>query len=81
MTVAFRTGLPGASFRTHSDVLLDVAKLVLERSAYAAALHLERERALVTLNSIGDAVISTDLVANVIYLNAVAESMTGEPRT
>jgi diguanylate cyclase (GGDEF)-like protein/PAS domain S-box-containing protein len=53
---------------------------MLERSAYAAGLHLERERALVTLNSIGDAVISTDLVGNVIYLNAVAESMTGWSR-
>lgn len=50
---------------------------MLERSAYAEALHLERERARVTLNSIGDAVISTDLVGSVTYLNAVAESMTG----
>jgi len=50
---------------------------MLERSAYAEALFLERERAQVTLNSIGDAVISTDIAGNVAYLNAVAESMTG----
>jgi diguanylate cyclase (GGDEF)-like protein/PAS domain S-box-containing protein len=50
---------------------------MLERSAYAEALYRERERAQVTLNSIGDAVISTDLVGNVTYLNSVAESMTG----
>jgi diguanylate cyclase (GGDEF)-like protein/PAS domain S-box-containing protein len=50
---------------------------MLERSAYAEALFLERERAQVTLNSIGDAVISTDVAGNVTYLNAVAESMTG----
>lgn len=53
---------------------------MLERSAYAEAQYLERERAQVTLNSIGDAVISTDLVGNVTYLNAVAESMTGWSR-
>jgi len=32
---------------------------MLERSTYADALFLEKERAQVTLNSIGDAVIST----------------------
>ena len=53
---------------------------MLERSAYAEALFLERERAQVTLNSIGDAVISTDIAGNVTYLNAVAESMTGWSR-
>lgn len=35
------------------------------------------ERAETTLNSIGDAVISTDVPGNVTYLNAVAERMTG----
>lgn len=49
----------------------------LERSAYAEALFLEKERAQVTLNSIGDAVISTDVAGAVTYLNPVAESMTG----
>lgn len=53
---------------------------MLERSAYAEALFLERERARVTLNSIGDAVISTDVAGNVAYLNAVAEGMTGWSR-
>jgi diguanylate cyclase (GGDEF)-like protein/PAS domain S-box-containing protein len=53
---------------------------MLERSAYVEALFLERERAQVTLNSIGDAVISTDVAGNVSYLNAVAESMTGWSR-
>src|SRR5256886_14594086 len=53
---------------------------MLERSAYAEALFLESQRAQVTLNSIGDAVISTDVAGNVTYLNAVAESMTGWSR-
>ena len=30
-----------------------------------------------TLNSIGDAVLSTDILGNVTYLNVVAEKMTG----
>jgi len=53
---------------------------MLERCAYAEVLFLERERAQVTLNSIGDAVISTDVAGNVTYLNEVAESMTGWSR-
>ena len=50
---------------------------MLESSTYADALFLEKERAQVTLNSIGDAVISTDVAGNITYLNPVAESMTG----
>ena len=41
------------------------------------ALFEEKERAQVTLNSIGDAVLTTDLAGNVSYLNLVAEAMTG----
>lgn len=41
------------------------------------ALFDERERAQVTLNSIGDAVLTTDVEGNVTYLNVVAEAMTG----
>jgi diguanylate cyclase (GGDEF)-like protein/PAS domain S-box-containing protein len=40
-------------------------------------LFAEKERAQVTLNSIGDAVLTTDLAGNVTYLNVVAEAMTG----
>jgi diguanylate cyclase (GGDEF)-like protein/PAS domain S-box-containing protein len=53
---------------------------MLERAARAEALLLERERAQSTLNSIGDAVISTDLAGHVTYLNTVAEGMTGWSR-
>ena len=41
------------------------------------ALFEEKERAQVTLNSIGDAVLSTNTSGNVTYLNKVAETMTG----
>jgi diguanylate cyclase (GGDEF)-like protein/PAS domain S-box-containing protein len=44
------------------------------------ALFEEKERAQVTLNSIGDAVVTTDLLGNVSYLNLVAETMTGRSR-
>jgi len=50
---------------------------MLERSSFAEALFVEKERAQVTLNSIGDAVISTDVAGHITYLNSVAESMTG----
>jgi len=43
----------------------------------AAALFEEKERAQVTLNSIGDAVVSTDFRGRVIFLNQVAEQITG----
>jgi len=52
----------------------------IERKAVEDALYVEKERALVTLNSIGDAVLCTDISGKITYLNLVAESMTGWPR-
>lgn len=49
----------------------------IEQQAVENALYVERDRALVTLNSIGDAVLCTDMSGNVTYLNVVAEDMTG----
>jgi diguanylate cyclase (GGDEF)-like protein/PAS domain S-box-containing protein len=49
----------------------------IERKAVDDALYVEKERAVVTLNSIGDAVLCTDIVGNITYLNLVAEAMTG----
>jgi diguanylate cyclase (GGDEF)-like protein/PAS domain S-box-containing protein len=53
---------------------------IVEREIARQDLFIEKERAQVTLNSIGDAVLSTDLLGNVVYLNAVAERMTGWSR-
>jgi diguanylate cyclase (GGDEF)-like protein/PAS domain S-box-containing protein len=50
---------------------------MIERAANTEALFEAKERAQVTLNSIGDAVMSTDLAGNVTYLNIVAERLTG----
>jgi diguanylate cyclase (GGDEF)-like protein/PAS domain S-box-containing protein len=47
------------------------------RKALEEALFNEKERALITLNSIGEAVISTDVAGNIRLLNLVAENMTG----
>ena len=63
-----------------ADVLPKVLASILERAANIDALFEEKERAQVTLNSIGDGVISTDVWGAVTYLNAVAESMTGWSR-
>ncbi len=49
----------------------------IERKAIEDALYVEKERALITLNSIGDAVLCTDISGNITYLNLVAETMTG----
>jgi diguanylate cyclase (GGDEF)-like protein/PAS domain S-box-containing protein len=49
----------------------------IERKSIEDALYVEKERALVTLNSIGDAVLCTDVVGKISYLNLVAETMTG----
>jgi len=49
----------------------------IERKVVEDALYVEKERALVTLNSIGDAVVCSDMSGNITHLNLVAETMTG----
>jgi diguanylate cyclase (GGDEF)-like protein/PAS domain S-box-containing protein len=53
---------------------------MLERRAIEDSLFVEKERAQVTLDSIGDAVLSTDASGKITYLNLVAENMTGWSR-
>jgi diguanylate cyclase (GGDEF)-like protein/PAS domain S-box-containing protein len=50
---------------------------ILDHRATEEALFNKKERAVATLDSIGDAVISTDLSGRVTYVNAAAERMTG----
>src|SRR6202158_3834290 len=59
--------------------LLRALGYAVERKIMEEALFVEKERAQVTLNSIGDAVICTDIVGNISFLNLVAERMTGWP--
>ncbi len=50
---------------------------VEERSAVQDALYEEKELLTVTLHSIGDAVITTDLRGRIVIMNPVAEELTG----
>ncbi|WP_233840639.1 GGDEF and EAL domain-containing protein [Dyella sp. 2HG41-7] len=50
---------------------------ITKRKQYEEALFRERQLAEVTLNSIGDAVITTDINLTITSLNPIAEAMTG----
>lgn len=55
-----------------------IALYVMRRTALTErALFQEKERAQVTLDSIGEGVITTDIHGNVTYFNPVAENLTG----
>ncbi|BAV47866.1 hypothetical protein MLTONO_2963 [Mesorhizobium loti] len=54
-------------------------KLLAQRQAFQLALNAERERAQVTLASIGQAVISTGRDGRLDYMNAVAEKLLACP--
>lgn len=57
--------------------LLQTLHDVLERKKSEEAQFNETERAQITLQSIGDGVISTDIHGDITYMNVAAERMTG----
>jgi diguanylate cyclase (GGDEF)-like protein/PAS domain S-box-containing protein len=59
--------------------LLRALRYAIERKAMEETLFAVKERAQVTLNCIGDAVVCTDIAGNITFLNLVAEKMTGWP--
>jgi diguanylate cyclase (GGDEF)-like protein/PAS domain S-box-containing protein len=61
--------------------LVQLIAMMFERRASQEQKFVELERAEVTLNSIGDAVMTTDTLGNVTYLNAEAEALTGWTRS
>jgi diguanylate cyclase (GGDEF)-like protein/PAS domain S-box-containing protein len=77
--LAVQCGAQDYLFKAHLDTYLLPKSVhsMIERAANSEALFEEKERAQVTLNSIGDAVVSTDVSGHVTYLNAVAEGLTG----
>lgn len=67
----------------HIHILENISRIKAAERARKATLEVlsrERERARVTLECIGDAVISTNAVGQVTYLNSVAEQLTGWSR-
>ncbi|HBW36206.1 bifunctional diguanylate cyclase/phosphodiesterase [Desulfosporosinus sp. BICA1-9] len=58
-------------------IIVSLIRDITKRKDVETEVWLAKERAQVTLESIGDAVITTDVQANVEYLNPVAEALTG----
>jgi diguanylate cyclase (GGDEF)-like protein/PAS domain S-box-containing protein len=79
--LAVQRGAQDYFFKDRLDgfLLPKALSALVDRAASTEALFEEKERAQVTLNSIGDAVISTDVQGRVTYLNSVAERLTGWP--
>jgi diguanylate cyclase (GGDEF)-like protein/PAS domain S-box-containing protein len=77
--LAVQRGAQDYLLKGHLDAYLlpKAVGSMLERAANAEALFEAKERAQVTLNSIGDAVMSTDVRGRVTFLNVVAEQLTG----
>jgi len=79
---AVQRGAQDYLLRNHLDgySLPRALRNAIDRKAADDALFLERERAQVTLDSIGDAVVSTDVAGNVAYLNLRFRSRTPRRR-
>ncbi len=58
-------------------LMLAVVQDITERKRTETALRDEKERLAVTLRSIGDGVITTDIEGRVVMMNPVAEQLTG----
>jgi PAS domain S-box-containing protein len=76
---ALQAGAQDYLVKGHIDTrgLMRFLRYAIERNAMEEALFAERERAQVTLKSIGDAVACTNVSGNLTFLNLVAERMTG----
>ncbi|MGN6311791.1 MAG: EAL domain-containing protein [Xanthobacteraceae bacterium] len=59
-------------------MLWQTRKLVMQRRRFESALKAEKERAQITLASIGDAVMSTDAAGKLDYMNMAAELLIGQ---
>jgi diguanylate cyclase (GGDEF)-like protein/PAS domain S-box-containing protein len=77
--LAVQRGAQDYLFKSRLDgyLLPKAVRSMIERAASVDAMFEEKERAQVTLNSIGDAVMSTDASCHITYLNVIAEGLTG----
>ncbi|MCF6185901.1 MAG: ATP-binding protein [Desulfobulbaceae bacterium] len=82
----FRNTLTGQWFECRDQAIrwtdgrlvrMEIATDISARKQAEAALMEEKERLSVTLRSIGDGVITTDIEGRVLFLNKVAEELTG----
>ena len=75
--------LDGSTSHGYVQIVEDISDRKLTESILKDAedaLFEAKERAQVTLDSIGDGVLTTDLQGNLTYLNQMAEKLTGWPR-
>ncbi len=84
----FRNTLSGQWFECRDQAIrwtdgrmvrMEIATDISARKRAEAALLEEKERLSVTLRSIGDGVITTDIQGRILFLNKVAEELTGWP--
>jgi diguanylate cyclase (GGDEF)-like protein/PAS domain S-box-containing protein len=64
-------------YQALNQILDSLVKSHTERQKIEQIWYKEKELAQVTLQSIGDAVITTDANGNIVYLNPIAETLTG----
>lgn len=64
------------SQRDQQPLIISVVRDIRERKVAEARLYEEKERAQVTLKSIGDAVITTDTEGRIEFMNPIAERLT-----
>jgi len=76
---AVQRGAHDYLFKTASDAsqLPKALRNMIARAAHSEILFNEKERAQLMLNSIADAVVSTDILGRVTYINARAGSLSG----
>ncbi|NJN02315.1 MAG: PAS domain S-box protein [Leptolyngbyaceae cyanobacterium RM1_1_2] len=60
-----------------ADTVLQIVRDISQRKQAEQALFAEKELAQITLQSIGDAVITTNASGEVVYFNRIAEQLTG----
>ncbi|MCG2584465.1 EAL domain-containing protein [Massilia sp. TS11] len=81
-TAAVQHGAQGFLSKGYFDSYLvpQALRNIIQRKAFEERLYLAQVRAEITLNSIGDGVISTDMHGRVDYLNIAAEQLSGWTR-
>lgn len=79
---AVQRGAQGYLSKGHfqSALFPQALRSIIQRRKVEEALFVEQERSRVTLECIGDGVLSTDVFSNVTYLNAEAERLSGWAR-